>query len=243
MLKDNNWQFNSLGSLLFQIDCRLKIIIALVMGILTWSTGSLGLLVYLAMILGLTFVLLEYMLIRPKTLLSIVGFILFWVGLKTIFEVYNGIPVWKAVNSSGLLGTRLTVLVVLGLILTASTSKRQLVVAINWFLGPILGKKSWQGALCLTLLIHYLPLSLRTFNLVKQNISLRLTRLHFFKKCILLIQTTLRILGTETWKQTIGLASRNLDRQEVWQEKIPFVFGHWLGAGLILIFILGLSLI
>jgi energy-coupling factor transporter transmembrane protein EcfT len=157
--------------------------------------------------------------------------ILGWVVLKLVFSLASREPLWPdALQESALLGGRLAILIGTGLVLTASTSTRQVGLAVNSLLRPILGRRAWAGSLGLALMLNFLPITLRTMEHVRQAVMLRCGHLRIWTRYSLMISGVIRSLGRKTWGQALGLAARGLDHEEAWQERLPFRLREWLGG-------------
>lgn len=215
-------------------DPRLKALFALWTGIMVWQAGLPGVLAYVfglyalaRSLSGLTGVIG----LRLRVLLLPIGF---WMLLKGLVDSLDREALWTdVVLETSLLGARLMALLLLGLILTWATSRSQLGLAVNWFLRPVLGRsRSWQGALAVSLMLHFIPLSLQTLRQVRQSILLRGYDLPFTSRIFVWVRTTLRVLSGKTWEQALALAARKLDHPGAWQGEIRFRPLEW-SAGLL----------
>lgn len=219
---------------ILEADPRLKILLVLVLGVLTWRAGWAGVACYLGMALLATAVTFARGVHGKRQLRALALFVLFWTGLKAGFELLDGAEWGEALGESALLGGRLLVLVLLGLTLSAAASMRQLGLAAGWFLRPLLGRRSWQAALGLALMIHFLPLTLRTLQQVRTSIRLRSPQVGLPRRLGLLVQTTLRVLSRRTWDQTVALAVRGLEREGMWRMHRPIEPLPWSACGVVL---------
>ncbi|MFW6054330.1 MAG: ABC transporter [Thermodesulfobacteriota bacterium] len=233
-----------LKNIILTADPRLKALLALWLGIMTWRAGLPGIFCYLAVVLFLAHLLSACGEKVPLRFRILIIPVLFWMLLKGGLEFVNHQPLWpQIVQETALLGSRLLVLLLLGLILTWATSRTQLGAAVNWFLRPVLGARSWQGGLALSLMIHFIPLTLRTLSQVRQSIRLRCPDMFFGTRIFLWVRTVLRVLSRKTWDQTLAIAARNLDGPEAWQDRSEFRKKEW-GAGLVLAgIVFGLALL
>lgn len=202
-------------------DPRLKIALGLMLAVLIWVAGPAGVAAYA---LGLSVALMAARL-GPVFGLAFKSYLLFlgiWSGLKFLVGAINGLPVAVNLAGTGLLTARLYTLLALGLILSGSSSPRSLGLAVSWYLRP-LGRWTWQPALALALMIHFLPLVGQTFVQIRQAIGLRCHGLPAHQRLILLLQASLRALTQRTWDQTLALAGRGLDTPEAWQARMPWI--------------------
>lgn len=214
---------------LHDLDPRLKVLAGLVFGLLTWRAGLFGLTLYWAGVLLVLWSLGHAGSLSLGMVRWLAFGVLFWTGLKFGFELMNHEPLWPgAVQESLLLGGRLGLLIFIGLAVTASTSTRQLGLAVHGLIRPILGRRAWMTSLGLALMVHFLPLTLRTIGQVRQAVLLRCSHLWFWTRYSLVISTVIRTLGQKTWDQTLGLAARGLDQEQAWQEKLPVDLREWL---------------
>lgn len=230
------------------LDPRLKILLAGCFGVATWHVDNTTLGAY-SFFLWLLCARADFFTrARWPMFRAYLAFILLWVFLKFILD---SLPSMASIHllplpllrqnaiEAALLGLRLCVLIGLGLVLTLTTSPRQLGLALSWFLRPILGKNSWKTALSLALMIHFLPLVQSTFAQVKQTIRLRQPKRSRWQRFLLVPQAALRLLAQKTWNQTVAVAARGLDSPEAWQPHFPPQPVNWIlgflvtGAGLL----------
>lgn len=203
-------------------DPRLKILLAVLLAVLAWRAGAAGLLLYLS---GLGIVLLlalDRAAAGRGALRAGASFVLVWALLKWGFDWLNGSPGFRALEEGALFGLRLAVLIGIGLALTATSSPRALGLAFAWFLRPLLRDRAWRAALALSLMLHYLPLTLRTLSTVRTTIRRRCPDLSLPRRLHLLAEASLRALSLKTWDQTLAVAARGLDRPEAWKGRL-----HW----------------
>ncbi len=143
-------------------------------------------------------------------------FALSWSGVAFLLELAGSAPMEQAVQSSGTLAMRLLTVSALGICLVSTASPRALALAMSWYLRPLLGKRAWEAALALGLMIHFLPLALATLNESREAVRLRLPRCSLRRRTTLVISSALRRLTQKSWDQAVAVASRRLDRPEVW---------------------------
>jgi biotin transport system permease protein len=209
-------------------DPRLKILFAVAWGLLAWQVGGFGLLCYFGLLAVLSLALLGLGEVRGRALVAGALLVATWTLVKTGVELAAGAAgLWQAAAEGMLLGGRLLFLVLLGLCLAAATSPRSLGLGLTSFLRPLAGKRSWQGALSLALMLHFLPHALRTLRQARLAVILRRDRLSWWTGYKLLPQTVIRVLGQKTWEQTMALAARGLDGPEAWDHRLPFRIPEW----------------
>ena len=212
---------------LLAADPRIKIGLTFLLGLLTWRAGPAGVALY-----GLSLGVLLYFLgdiraANQKVVRTFAFFVFIWMGIKLIFDLIGGAGLVPASLRAGELGLRLLVLLLLGLALALSTSPRGLGLALSWFLRPVLGKKAWQAALALALMVHFLPLTWQTFDTVRTTISLRAPRLSWPRRVLLLAQAAMRALSQKTWNQTVAIAARGLDSPGAWTARFEIRPQEW----------------
>ena len=218
------------GAALHRTHPLVKLAVALCLGIFTWRAGPAGLALYLAGLAAVGLASPGRGELRPVSLRAIATILFFWVLVKAGFEFWEGAAVSTALQQAGILGLRLAILILGGLCLTAVTSARQIGLAVDLLLRPAIGKKSWQGALGLALMIHFLPLTLRVLRQAGTGLRLRSPRRGPVVRMRLWAQTVLRVLNRATWQQTLAIAARGLDDPGKWRERIP-VTGWQIGMG------------
>ncbi len=216
-------------------DPLIKTGVALCLGILVWRAGPAGLVFYLAALALVAFLASGRAELRLVSIRIVCSILLIWVLAKAGFEAWAGSAWPEAAAEAGILGLRLLVLITAGLCLTAVTSSHQIGVAISRIMRPVAGRKSWQGALGLALMIHFLPLTLRLLRQVRLRLQLRSVPGGFPFKLRLWVQTVLRELHRKTYVQTLALTARGLDDPQKWTPRSPVPLNHlvW-GAGICL---------
>lgn len=214
-------------------DPRLAILLTLLMGVLTWKVDAPGLVVYGVSLVLLLLLLAPWTSVDVRVLHSLVTFVVFWMALKLGLEIWRGGAIASAAAETAVLGARLFVLVCLGLVLTLVTSPRALGLALAWYSRPVLGKRAWEAALALSLMVHFLPMALRVAPTLRETIFRRCPELAWWRRALLIPQATLRILSQKTWDQTLAIASRRLDAPDAWTANFGWR-GADAGAGLLI---------
>ncbi|WP_430734960.1 hypothetical protein [Halodesulfovibrio aestuarii] len=203
-------------------DPRLKIILVAVIGILTWHVPVYALCAYTTAILFIGVSNRVHITLGKRTVATYIYFVIAWAGIKFALDctpLLQGItPDYQsALLAAGTLALRLSVLIGVGMLLAVTSSARQLGLALSWFLRPVLGKRSWEPAVSLALMIHFIPLVQRTFAQVLQSMELRNPPRSKWQRLILVPQAVLRICAQKTWTQTVAVAARKLDSPEAWE--------------------------
>lgn len=215
---------------LLDLDPRLKLAWALVAGVGVWCSGPAGLWAWLAM---LAFVAAALRPLWPGGLRlwrGGLGFVLFWGLLKTGLDLWAG-AAWDAALAGGaLMALRLFCLLLLGLALALSTPPRQCGLALSWAGRPLLGPRAWEPALALALMIHFLPLGWRVMGQVRRTLALRCPHLPLSRRWLVFASAVVRNLARRSWEQTVAVAARGLDREEVWRRDFPAPGRDWLWA-------------
>ena len=207
------------------LDPRIKVFLCSILGVLTWHVSPYGLALYGGTVL-LTILQAElFTHAKSGMLRSYARFIVFWMLLVFIVELittpFSPETFAAIAGKVSLLGARLTLLILLGLILVITASSRQLGLALAWFLRPVFGKNSWQIALALALMIHFIPLVQQTAEQVRYALRLRTIPRNSFQRFLIIPQAILRILSQKTWHQTVAVAARGLDTPESWSVHPP----------------------
>lgn len=211
-------------------DARIKVLLALVFGILTWNAGWPGLILYALALLYLASTLSGFMAANRRAAKAFIIFAALWTLVKFGLDIWMGLAPAPALAGSALLGARLMIVLLIGLVLAQSTSARGLGLALSWLLRPILGKRAWKAALALALMIHFLPLAWFASDGVRLGMK---TRGDISRRRRLIVYPTavLSRLAGKTWRQTVAVAARGLDRPEAWQPNYNTPALTWL-AGL-----------
>lgn len=220
------------GRLILSVDARPKILLALLIGLSLWRLPEAALLP-LALAGGwLCFSLGGFA--RGYLGLWKVGltFVLVWAGLKLGLDALAGASGEAALRAGVALGLRLTVLLFFGLSLAMSASPRRLGIGLAWFLRPILGARSWQVALSLALMIHFLPLTWAAAAGLLQNLARRRPHCPWSLRLRLIPMALMRVMAQTTWDQAKAVAARRLDRPEAWLPDRPVRPCEWLAVTL-----------
>ncbi len=222
----------SFGRLALNVDVRPKILLALLIGLSLWRLPETALLP-LALAGGLFCFFLGGF-ARGYLGLWKVGltFVLVWTGLKLGLDGLAGASVDAALRAAIVLGLRLAALLFFGLSLAMSASPHRLGIGLAWFLRPILGARSWQVALSLSLMIHFLPLTWAVAAGLLQNLARRWPHCPWSLRLRLIPMALLRVMAQATWDQTKAVAARRLDRSEAWRPDRPVRPFEWLAVTL-----------
>ncbi|MFW5837182.1 MAG: cobalt transporter [Desulfovibrionaceae bacterium] len=215
------------------MDPRIKLGLALLLGLGAWRLSPAGVGVALAL------VLLAWLGVgRRRRAAFPLGrtylvFVIFWTAVQFVFALIGGESPGAAAASSVMFGARLLTLVLAGLALAAGASTRALGLAAAWAARPVLGRRAWKLALGLALLVHFLPMSLQAMRTARRSVRRRLGRVPAGRGLLLSVSAALRHLGEMSWSQAMAVACRGLDRPEAWEG--GFERGRWglpRGAGL-----------
>lgn len=217
-------------------DARIKMGVSIVAGVCVWEAGPVALGLFALFAIGVAWMVAGRGLIGKGHLKGLIYLAGVWTAIKACLELYSRNPQW--LEQSLLLGGRLAVLVLVGVCLAALTSRVQVGLALSTLLRPVCGTKSWQAALSLALMIHFIPLTLGTLQTVKRTLSLRGQDLSIKQRMHYFVTTVMRTLSRTTWDQTLALAVRGLEEEKAWQQSRSITLGEWASAG-----VLGLSLV
>jgi len=217
------------------LDPRLKLAAALLVGPGLWkvpmpaATGCALFLLFLVWFLAAG---------HPgggKMVRSLLFFVFFWVAVKVLLDAVSGVPVEHIASDAAQLAVRLVALLMLGLSLALSTSARALGLAVAWPLRPFMGReRAWRIALALSLMVHFLPVSLSTFTGVREVAARRFPEAGFFRRMRMIPQAVVRNLGQKTWNQTLAIACRGLDRAGAWEPDFTWTGRDWFGFAFVL---------
>lgn len=197
-------------------DARVKVLLALTFGILTWNAGWPGLALYALALICLAFTLAGFAAANARAARAYLIFAALWTAVKLGLDLWAGLEFTRALAGSALLGGRLAVVLLIGLVLAQSTSARSLGLALAWFMRPVLGRRAWKAALALALMIHFLPLAWSASDGVRLGMRTR-GELPWKKRLIVFPAALLSRLAGATWDQTLAVAARGLDRPEAWR--------------------------
>lgn len=216
-----------------ELDPRLKLAVALVLGPCLWKVSLVAVIVCGLALLALMIPLVQMQPLGPKMVRSLFFFVFFWIVLKIGLDAMTGAPLSSVLFVAGELGARLTALLLVGLTLASSTSARSLGLAVSWAIRPVVGReRAWRVALSLALMIHFLPLTLSTMASVRETVSRRCPQCGFGRRMVIIPQAVIRNLGQKTWNQTLAVAGRGLDRSDSWEPDFQWSANDWLWAGI-----------
>ena len=220
-------------------DPRVKIGLSIVLGVCAWRADPWALVLFAAAAGMTVWMVAQRGIIGRGQLKGLILFVGIWAGVKAGLELLGGNPQW--LEHSLVLATRLLVLVLAGLCLAATTSRVQVGRAVSSLLRPVFRDRSWQAALSLALMIHFIPLAMGTMHTVKRSVSLRAQDQPLWRRMHLFVTTVMRNLSRSTWDQTMALAVRGLEEDRIWREKTDPKTGEWVIGGLLGLFVLMLS--
>lgn len=229
-------------SVLTGADPRVKLLVALALGVLIWRAGWPGLAVYVTALGALALLHRDVWPGGRHLLRTYLFFVLFWSGSKFLLGLW-GASDWRVVGLAALLAAaRISCLLLLGTVLTMTTSERAMGRGLSALLRPLLGaERSWRLALSFALMAHFLPLTWRTVEQVRRSVRLRCPGMPLRRRVPLLVQAVLRSLGRVTWDQSLAIAGRGLDRSEAWRTRLPFRPLPWLAGALVVLASAGLA--
>lgn len=230
------------GARLAALDPRLKLCWAVGGGLLVWAGGLPGLAAWVLVLGWLVIRLRPYWGSGVRFVRGALVFVLFWALAKAALDLWGGTSVAAALSAAGLLGLRLFCLVLLGLALSLAAPPRQMGLALAWAGRPFLGRRAWELALALSLMVHFLPLSWRVMAQVRQTLSVRGQGIGFVRRMTLFAGAVLRTLGGRAYEQAVALASRRLDGPEAWERPLPRPGRDWWRALALLAGLAALSL-
>jgi biotin transport system permease protein len=209
-------------------DARIKVLLAFFFGIVTWRTGWPGLALYALALVYLASTLSGFLAANRRAARAFIAFAAIWTAVKFGLDIFSGVTWLNALRESALLGTRLMVVLLIGLVLAQSTSPQKLGMALSWLLRPVLGRRAWKTALALALMIHFLPLAWFASDGVGMGIKTRGPGITKRKRLILFPTALLSRLALKTWSQTLAVSARGLDRPEAWRPDFPAATLSWL---------------
>lgn len=212
-----------LAALLRRLDPRLKLGVALVMGPGLWLLDPwLVLPLCAALVVSLSALSLSRPL-GPKMVRSLCFFVCAWMAVKMGIDVWSGVEAVQVVKGGAVLGLRLFSLLLLGMSLALSASPRSLGLALSWAVRPFVGaERAWKLALSLSLMIHFLPITVETMNEVKTTLKRRWPSCGLRHRMRVIPQAVLRNLGQKTWNQTLAVAGRGLEGGDAWEPEFSW---------------------
>lgn len=217
------------------VDPRIKLVVALSLGVMVWQASWPGLLIYSLFLGAIVFTYRHYWPGNRALLRTYVGFVCFWSLAKFLLSLV-GTQGWQdAAIGASLVAGRISCLLLLGAALTMTTSSRSLGMGLSSLLRPVLGKeRAWRTALAFALMVHFLPLTWRTVEQVRETIRRRCPRISVWQRIPLMVQAILRNLGRLTWDQSLAIAGRGLDQSEAWNIDFPMQYAQW-GVGILFV--------
>ncbi len=215
-------------------DPRVKILVTMGLGVLLWSAGWPGLACFGVGLLWLHWRLGLHDRARWRDAAMVAVFVGFWTLAATALSLWEGAAPTTALLQGAHLGLRLLLLLLLGLGLAAATPARDMGLALSWGLRPILGKRAWQAALALALMLHFLPQGLAVLRQVRAGLAARSPRCAPWVLPGVAAQAALRVLAQRAWSQTVGLAARGLDNDAAWRPEFETRPQEWWGGAALL---------
>lgn len=215
----------SASALILNADPRGKLFLGILLGALAWSVSLPVLGAY-----ALFCILVLWCLPRSGGVHSEAGpgsalrtylfFVLFWMSLKWGMDMLSGQGALQALGPALILGARLAVLLLVGLVLAAAMSVRQMTMAVTWAARPVLRSRAWQAGLALSLMVHFLPLTWKTVSEVRRTIRVRVPQLSFRQRLTVVPVAVMRALAQKTWNQSLAIVARGMDRPQAWKVEL-----------------------
>ncbi|WP_022661637.1 energy-coupling factor transporter transmembrane component T [Paucidesulfovibrio longus] len=214
------------------LDPRVKLLAALTLGVLVWRSSWPGLIAYF---LFLGTVAWNYRHSWPGSrnlMRTYMAFVIFWSLAKFGLGLLGGAAWELAAGDALLVAARISCLLLLGAALTMTTSTRSMGLGLSSLLRPVIGQeRAWRLALSFALMAHFLPMTWRVVEQVRETVRRRCPKLRLRRRVPLMAQAILRNLGKLTWDQSLAIAGRGMDKSEAWESRIPFCGRQW-AAGL-----------
>lgn len=214
-----------------EADPRIKILAAMIFGLLALRASMAGLLAFAAPLSALLWAMSAAKPVNRSMTRAYVLFVAVWMAVKFGLDLWTGLALREAAITSGELGLRLAILILIGLALAQATSPRSLGLGLAAMLRPVLRGRAWRTALSMALFVHFLPLVWQSINTVRTSFTVRGLSLPWHRRMLLMTQALLRYWSQKAWKQTLALATRGLDGPEAWDATLPVFIRQWL-AGL-----------
>lgn len=212
-------------------DARIKIMLSIVLGVCAWRAGPWALGLFFVSTGLLAWAVAGMSLFSQRQIKGLLLFVGVWTAVKAGMELVAHNPMW--LEQSLILGARLSVLVLVGLSLAALTSRVQVGRAVSSLFRPVFRDRSWQGAMSLALMIHFIPVTMGTMHSVQRTLSLRGHDFSVRQRLHLFVTTVMRNLSRSTWDQTMALAVRGLEEQKAWEQPQAFRVKEWIAGGVL----------
>ena len=172
-----------------------------------------------------------------KLMRSCVVFSLFWGLSHFMLQLWEHPDAfWTASVEAGVFALRLFCLLGLALGVSLASSALEVGRVLTWYLQrlavleetlcalpflrnkfhPRLGRSAWRCGLALTVMVAFLPRTLRTLRDLRRNLNLRAPQLSRRRRLFLLGLGALRLLGMQAWSMTVSIAARDLYRPLPW---------------------------
>jgi len=198
-------------------DARLAVLLSMVAGFCVWR--------YSPVVLAALLFALAWLMARQPSfpglgrpiLRPVLRFALFFGLLKLCLDMLNpDIGAGQAAVNAAMLTGRLLSAVCIGLALLLLCGPRGLCLALTWYLRPMLRNNAWKVGLAAALTIHFLPMVFLLVSQTSSQIRLRLPHLGPLRRMALLGQSTLRQSAQKSWKQSVALLARDVNKPEAW---------------------------
>ncbi|EPR37435.1 hypothetical protein dsx2_0781 [Desulfovibrio sp. X2] len=219
-----------MGAALLRLDARPKILFAVAVGLFMWRLPVPGLCVLGAAMLLACHALGGLTGPGRRLWLGYLLFVLPWAAIKAGLDLLAGHPPDAALLAGGEMGLRLGVLLALGLALALAASARSLGVALAWYLRPVLGRRSFEAALAVALMLHFIPLALQSAADLSRALTLRWPGCPWRERAVLVPLALVRVLSRATWTQALAVAARGLDDPAAWRPARRVRAAEWLAA-------------
>jgi biotin transport system permease protein len=203
------------------LDPRLCLLLSLTAGVVLWRMPQQWLIISSVVLLFL-YIAFAHESGEGVKLRSLICFVLIWGLLKAAFVLWDGFPIQAAFDVAVFLSLRLACLLILGMMTAVVMTPRRTGLALTWLLRPVARNNAWQGALAFGLMIGMIQEMRRTLSSLRQAQKIRHVRLSWKERLTVIPMALLRVMACTTWTRSMAVASRRLDRSEVWTQGLQW---------------------
>ena len=224
-------------------DARVALLLALLFGVLVWRAGVAGNLAYAALVAAVLAAAGATRRDARRLVKAAAAFALVWAGVKLALDLAARVPAPAALGTVALLSVRLVALVLMGAALGALVTPRALGLALASLTRPVLGRRAWTAALALSLMVHFIPRALASFEGARRALRVRRLRVSRVRALVWVARVGARNLAGLTWDQTLAIAARRLDGPEAWAAAPPPRPRDWLAGATVAALAVGAALL
>ena len=216
------------------LDTRALLPVILLTGVLIWKMS-----LYALLALGTALFFLFLRVARTGDVLRLfrggISLVIYWTALSALSMLLTGSSKNETLQAFLILTTRLIVILLLGSWILRRSRPQELSRGVVWFLKRIIGKKSWEIGLALTVMIRSLPDILHMIARSREAAAFRLQQSSSLRRMTIVAIHCLNRLPSTSEDVALAVTVRRLDNPSSWLDSSVVPFHDWMKASVVCI--------